>query len=46
VHKGSALEAAGEDVFIQVDGELAGQLPARIEIVEDALTLMMPAEYR
>ena len=33
-----------EDVFLQVDGELAGKLPSTIEIVPDALTLMVPAE--
>ncbi len=32
-------------VYIQIDGELAGTLPARIEIVDDAVTLLMPAEY-
>jgi diacylglycerol kinase family enzyme len=34
-----------EPVYIQIDGELAGTLPARIEIVDDAVTLLMPAEY-
>ena len=33
-------------VYIQVDGEFAGRLPATIEIVPDALTLLMPAEFR
>jgi diacylglycerol kinase (ATP) len=33
-------------IYIQVDGELAGQLPAEIEIVPDALTLLAPPEYR
>ena len=32
------------DVYIQVDGELSGHLPCSIEIVPDALTLMVPAE--
>jgi diacylglycerol kinase (ATP) len=32
-------------VYIQVDGELAGALPAKIEIVPDALTLMVPPGY-
>jgi diacylglycerol kinase (ATP) len=33
------------DVYIQIDGEFAGRLPARIEIVPDALTLMIPPGY-
>lgn len=32
-----------EPIFVQVDGELAGRLPATVEIVPDALTLLMPA---
>jgi diacylglycerol kinase (ATP) len=39
-------ETGGRKVCIQVDGEFAGYLPARIEIVEDAITLLMPAEAR
>ncbi len=38
--------AAGEEIFVQVDGELAGRLPARVEIVPDAVTLLMPASFR
>jgi YegS/Rv2252/BmrU family lipid kinase len=30
---------------VQVDGEYAGRLPAKVEIVPDALTLLMPAKY-
>jgi diacylglycerol kinase family enzyme len=37
--------AAGERVPVQVDGELAGHLPAAIEIVDDALTLLVPPKY-
>lgn len=33
-------------VYVQVDGESAGHLPARIEIVPAALTLLVPPEYR
>lgn len=32
-------------VYVQVDGEYAGRLPASVEIVPDALTLLAPAEY-
>jgi diacylglycerol kinase family enzyme len=40
--------SAPEDsrIYVQVDGEFAGHLPARIEIVPDALTLMIPADFR
>jgi diacylglycerol kinase (ATP) len=38
-----ALEAAGGDrIGIQVDGEHAGYLPARLEIVPDGVTLLIP----
>lgn len=35
----------GASVNVEVDGELAGELPARVEIVPDALTLLMPPEF-
>jgi diacylglycerol kinase family enzyme len=34
-----------EDVYVQIDGELVGRLPAEIRIVPDALTLLAPPEY-
>lgn len=33
-------------VHLQVDGEYAGLLPAAVEIVPDALTLLIPPEFR
>jgi diacylglycerol kinase (ATP) len=33
-------------VYVQVDGESAGHLPAEIKIVPEALTLLVPPEYR
>ncbi len=33
-------------VYIQVDGEYAGRLPATIEIVESSLTLLIPPAFR
>jgi len=33
----------GERVHVQIDGEYAGHLPGEVEIVPDALTLLMPA---
>ena len=35
----------GSPVYVQVDGESAGCLPAEIRIVRDAVTLMVPPEY-
>ena len=35
----------GSGIYVQVDGELAGQLPMTAEIACDALTLLMPPEY-
>jgi diacylglycerol kinase family enzyme len=36
---------AGVEVHVQVDGEYAGRLPARIELVPAALSLLVPPEY-
>jgi len=33
------------DAYVQIDGELAGVLPAEIRVVRDALTLLMPEDY-
>jgi diacylglycerol kinase family enzyme len=32
-------------IYIQVDGEYAGHIPASVEIVPDALTLLVPKPY-
>jgi diacylglycerol kinase family enzyme len=32
-------------VYVQIDGEYAGRLPAEIRIVPNALTLLLPEEY-
>jgi YegS/Rv2252/BmrU family lipid kinase len=37
--------AASPEVYVQVDGEYAGRLPASVEIVPDALTLLVPANF-
>jgi diacylglycerol kinase (ATP) len=34
-----------EPVWVQIDGELVGTLPAEIKIVPDAVTLLVPKEY-
>jgi diacylglycerol kinase (ATP) len=36
---------ADQRVYVQIDGEFAGRLPAEIRIVPDALTVLMGAEY-
>ncbi len=42
-----AFEAPeGTDVHVQVDGEYAGRLPARVEVVPDAITLLVPPEFK
>ncbi len=41
-----APKPLNERVFLQIDGEFAGRLPAEIRIVPDALTLLVPPEYR
>ena len=37
--------APGDRVFVQVDGEFAGHLPARVEIVPSSLSLLLPPPY-
>ncbi len=36
---------SGDGIFVQVDGELAGQLPVEAEIIPDAVTLLMPPRF-
>ncbi len=38
--------AADARVYIQIDGEFAGRLPGSVEIVPDALTLLLPPAYK
>jgi len=44
--KCSVLKGTRSDVLVEADGELLGSLPARIEIVPEALTLLIPAGVR
>lgn len=37
------IEAAATQTYVEADGELLGTLPARIDVVPDALTLLVPA---
>ena len=39
------IEICG-DAHVQIDGEYAGRMPARFEIVPDALTILAPSVYR
>jgi diacylglycerol kinase family enzyme len=43
--RGDLENAAGEHVHMQIDGEYAGRLPGKVEIVPDALTLLTPEAY-
>ena len=38
--------AEGTQIHVQVDGEYAGVTPARVEIVPNALTLLVPPDFR
>lgn len=38
--------ASGDAIHLQVDGEYAGVAPARVEIVPNALTLLVPPGFR
>jgi diacylglycerol kinase (ATP) len=42
----ASLSGPGDvPVYTQIDGEIAGHLPAHVRIVPDALTLLIPPEY-
>jgi diacylglycerol kinase (ATP) len=43
--RASRVEFSGQ-AHIQIDGEYAGELPASFEMMPDALTLLMPRDYR
>lgn len=48
VLRADCVEISGADdrsVYVQIDGEFSGQLPAKIRIVPDALTLLVPPGY-
>ncbi len=38
-------DSAGRDIFVQIDGELAGKLPITADIIPGALTLLVPPQY-
>jgi diacylglycerol kinase family enzyme len=35
-------EQPGQPIYFELDGELVGELPATIEILPDALTVLVP----
>jgi diacylglycerol kinase (ATP) len=39
------LPGQSQKIYVQIDGELGGNLPARIDLVPDALTLLVPAKF-
>lgn len=39
MHRGKTVEMTGEDVYLDVDGEVPGKLPATFRIIESALAL-------
>jgi diacylglycerol kinase (ATP) len=43
--RAAQIEMSG-DAHLQIDGEYAGRMPGRFEIVPDALTILAPAAYR
>jgi diacylglycerol kinase family enzyme len=43
--RAARVEFSG-DAHVQIDGEYAGRAPTTLEIVPDALTLLMPETYR
>lgn len=47
--RGQSIEldcATNPGIYVQTDGEFAGRLPARLEIVPRALTLLVPPWFR
>jgi diacylglycerol kinase (ATP) len=46
--EGSSVTCSAEDalarIYLELDGELAGELPATFDVVPDALTLLLPEE--
>ena len=43
----SKMELSSNDsrVYVQIDGEYAGRLPAKVKVVPECLTIALPAEY-
>lgn len=45
VMRAARIDFREPGALVQIDGELAGETPASIEIVPDALTLLLPPEF-
>ncbi|MGB7149317.1 MAG: hypothetical protein WBD45_09195, partial [Terriglobales bacterium] len=41
--EGDGHHGSGQRVYVEADGELLGRLPARLTMVSDALSLVVPA---
>ena len=39
------LSSGDSRVYVQIDGEYAGRLPAKVEVVPDSLTILLPPDY-
>lgn len=46
MRRAQRVEFPKPGAYIQIDGELAGMTPAVVEIVPDALTLLVPPEFK
>jgi diacylglycerol kinase (ATP) len=46
VRRASKIEFREPGAKVQIDGELVGDTPATIDIIPDALTLLVPAEFK
>jgi diacylglycerol kinase (ATP) len=44
-HRARFKAAPDERVYMQIDGEYAGRLPGQVEIVPNALTILVPPKY-
>jgi diacylglycerol kinase (ATP) len=46
VKRAKRIEFPEPGAYVQIDGELAGMTPATVEVVPDALTLLLPPDFR
>ena len=42
----AANQLLDPSIYVQIDGEFAGRLPARLDMVPRSLTLMVPPSFR
>ena len=46
VARARRIEFGEAGALVQIDGELVGETPATIDIVPDALTLLVPRDFK